>query len=107
MLFFSKNKKKLKEKEAAFNKKLREANKIMDSLDFNIAEFKRKYMNLQMRGRKAQSIAELERMLYEMHMQAEQAEKAVKELELEHEDCVAIVDKLIDEFEQTVGGLPE
>ena len=107
MLFFSKNKKKLEEKEAAFNKKLKEANKLLDSLDFNIAEFKRKFMNLQMRGRGAQSIAELERMLYDMHRQAEQAERYVKDLEMDHEDCVAIVGKLIDEFEQAIPDVPD
>lgn len=107
MLFFGKRKKEFQEKEAKFNRQLVEANRILDSLDFKISEFKRKFATLQMRGKRAQSVAELERMLYDMHLQAEQAEKAVRELEADHEDCVAAVDLLIREFEEALPDVPD
>ena len=107
MLFFKKNREKFKKKNAEFERKLAEANKLIDNLDFNIAEYQRKFMNLQMRGRRAQSVGELERMLQDMLRQADKAQEAVRMLEKDHEDCVELVDRLVKEFDEAIRHVPD
>lgn len=107
MLFFKRNNEKLKEKNKQFEKQLVEANKLIDNLDFNIAEFQRKFLNLQMRGRRAQSVTELETMLRNMQTQAVEAQNAVHLLERNHEDCVQLVNKLVTEFEDSLKNVPD
>lgn len=107
MLFFKRNNEKLRERNKQFEKQLVEANKLIDNLDFNIAEFQRKFLNLQMRGRRAQSVVELETMLRNMQTQAVEAQHAVHLLERNHEDCVQLVNNLVQEFEESLQNLPD
>ena len=107
MLFFKRNNEKLKKKNEEFERQLARANKLIDNLDFNIAEYKRKFMNLQMRGRRAQSVSELEQMLRSMQMQAVEAQNAVHMLERNHEDCVQLVNKLVEEFDEALKNVPD
>ncbi len=104
---FNKNKKSFSNKSKEFEKQLALTNRLIDNLDFNISEFRRKLMNLQMRGKSAQSVSELEWMLRDMHRQAEEAQKAVNSLEKKHIDCVSLVDKLVDEFEEALKDAPD
>ena len=83
---FKKKEKRFKEHSRQFDRQLAEANRKIDSLDFKIAEYRRKFMNLQMRGPRAQSVLELERMLEELQFEAAEAQKAVALLQKDHED---------------------
>lgn len=107
MLLFGRKAQKLKEKDIVFRKKIAEANRLINNLDMKIAEFTRKYQTLQMRGRQAQSVSELEWMLRQMHIEAEQAQALVRECEIEHEDCVRMVEDLTDMFESSLDNIQD
>lgn len=107
MLFFQKRKKVLQKKSREFDRRLAELNALIDNLDFKIVEFGRKFQTLQMRGRRWQSVKELENMLAEMHLQAEQAQSMMHALEQTHFDYIKVVDGMIEEFNETLVNLPE
>lgn len=107
MPLFGRKAQKLREKDVLFRKKIDEANRMITNLDMKIAEFTRKYQTLQMRGRQAQSVSELEWMLRQMHIEAERAQALVRECEIEHEDCVRIVEDLTDMFEKSLDEIQE
>ena len=106
MFLFNKRKHKFNKKSQEFDLKLAEANRMIDNLDFKISEFRRKFLTLQMHGRRAQSVVELENMLREMRLEAADAQRAIALLQKEHEDCVSLVQGLVDEFETVVKDIP-
>ena len=100
MGLFSFKKKSLEEGDAEFRKKLSLANRLINDLDFQIADFKRKFQTLQMHGPRALSVSDLEWQLKSMHALAEQAQAAVNDCEIQHANCVDIVDGMVKDFEK-------
>ena len=107
MLFFEKKKKKLQKKDREFYRQLAELNALIDNLDFKIAEFRRKFQSLQMHGRRWQSVSELEQMLTEMRLQAKQAQDMMQSLRQKHMDYIGVVERMVEEFDKAIAGLPE
>ncbi len=107
MFLFKKRQEALRKKDVKFNQNLAMINKRIDKLDFDIAEFRRKYMTLQMHGRKAQSVVELEKKLEEMHQEAKSIQNDLDLLKAEHIDCVSLVEGLVEEFEKGLEDIPD
>ena len=106
MFLFKKKHDKFPQQSREFDKRLAAVNRRIDNLDFKISEYRRKFLNLQMRGRRFQSVAELERMLREMQMEAADIQMEFALLKKGHAQCVTLVQGLVDEFESVVSDLP-